>query len=74
MTQTIASLWASLTCRHQTSHFYNLLLYIGSHGIEEPGKILTKADCNICYQKLDILQVVNTLAPVAVQFVSFAVR
>jgi len=51
-----------------------LLLYIGSHGIEEPGKILTKADCNICYQKLDILQVVNTLAPVAVQFVSFAVR
>ena len=31
--------------------------------IGEPGKILTEAGCNICYQNLDILQAVNTSVP-----------
>ena len=29
------------------------------------GNYRVKADCNICYQKLDILQAVNTLVPAA---------
>ena len=60
MAQTINSMLVASTCRLYSSRTLNLLPCISSHGIGEPGKLRTKAGCNICYQQLDILQAVNT--------------